>query len=158
MPVIQAESSEEVLKKKLVFKGVPAVIVLLLYGVYMTMGYVNLHSSFDDQGHEAVLSYIQSDYSREPIEHLRQNIKQDTRQDRLEAMSKEVRQLSEVEIVSVELRGIDSDDLSAKVEIEVDGRTPPDGRRFRYFDVQYSWLTGWRVDRETNANLYKLRF
>ena len=150
-------NSEELLQKKMVFTGTPAVIVILLYVVYMAMGYKNMNSSFDPEGIEAVEFYISADYYREPVAQLNKNIKQGTRKDRLEAMSKEVQRLTNVEIVSADLKGFDSEDLIAKVEIEVDGKTPPDGRRYRYFNVSYSWLTGWRVESETTASLYKFK-
>ena len=157
MSTIDNDHPQEPLQKKMVFTGAPAIVVILLYVVYMAMGYKSMSSSFDPEGIKAVESYISADYYREPVAQLNKNFKQGTRQDRLEAMSKEVQSLTNVEIVSADLKGFDSKDLIAKVEIEVDGNAPADGRRYRYFNVSYSWLTGWRVEGETTATLYKLK-
>lgn len=49
------------------------------------------------------------------------------------------------------------DDLVVRAEISVDGRPPPVGSAVRYFRMQYSAVTGWRLTRETTAVSYYLR-
>lgn len=48
-------------------------------------------------------------------------------------------------------------DVVVRAEIAVDGRPPPVGGAVRYFRMQYSTLTGWRLARETTALSYHLR-
>jgi hypothetical protein len=38
--------------------------------------------------------------------------------------------------------------LSVEIDLQVNGRTPPDGRTKRYFVMKHSWLSGWKVDYE----------
>jgi len=44
-----------------------------------------------------------------------------------------------------------------KVEVQVAGKDPPDGRRVRYFRMSHSTVTGWRVRWEASAFSYYLK-
>jgi len=56
----------------------------------------------------------------------------------------------------VEVRGR-GDDIVVKVEVQVAGKDPPDGRRVRYFRMSHSSVTGWRMRYETSALSYYLK-
>jgi hypothetical protein len=44
-----------------------------------------------------------------------------------------------------------------KIEIQVAGKDPPDGKRVRYYKMSHSTVTGWRVRRETTMLSYYLK-
>lgn len=59
-----------------------------------------------------------------------------------------------VEFTSISARG--TDPVYVKVTIQVNGKEPPDGRSTRYYIMEYSTVTGWRVRREISALSYYL--
>jgi hypothetical protein len=61
-----------------------------------------------------------------------------------------------IDIVSISARG-SGDDIVARVEVEVNGGDPPDGRRVHYFKMRYSSLTSWTVRHSTTALSYYLK-
>ncbi len=61
-----------------------------------------------------------------------------------------------IAFVDLRARGT-PDDVVVRAEIAVDGRPPPVGAAVRYFRMQYSAVTGWRLARETTAVSYYLR-
>ena len=50
-----------------------------------------------------------------------------------------------------------TDDLVVRVKIDVDGAPPPFGDDVRYFRMEYSQLTQWRLQRETTKWSYYLK-
>ncbi len=74
-----------------------------------------------------------------------------------EAMGAELLELGDIEFTSISARGR-GDDVAVKVEIRVAGRDPPDGRPLRYFRMEHSLVTGWRLRYETTALSYYLKF
>lgn len=71
----------------------------------------------------------------------------------MEAAAEELLALNSIALTSVSARG-GGDDVIVKVEIQVAGGDPPDGKRVRYFRMSHGAVTGWRVERETTALSY----
>ena len=71
----------------------------------------------------------------------------------MEAAAEELLALNSIALTSVSARG-GGDDVIVKVEIQVAGGDPPDGKRVRYFGMSHGAVTGWRVERETTALSY----
>ena len=60
-----------------------------------------------------------------------------------------------VQITSIRARG-SGDHIVCRVEVSVDGHPPPDGRRVRYYAMNYSVLTGWTYEAESSPLVYFL--
>jgi hypothetical protein len=74
----------------------------------------------------------------------------------VEAKAEELLGLSEITFTKMSARGSD-DDIIVKLEIQIAGKDPPDGKPVRYFRMSHSAVTGWRVRRETTALSYYLK-
>lgn len=138
-------------------KGKPALVFVALAIVVAGMGYRSRAASFDTEGRAALQQHIVADYARAPLAQLEANMKQGTREDHLEAMARETMDLLNVEIVDFELRG-SGDKIYVKAEIEVNGKTPPDGRRYRFFRAEHSWMSGWKIRNEVSESSFRLKF
>ncbi len=77
-------------------------------------------------------------------------------EEELQEKGEELLSLSEVQFISISARGR-GDDIVVKVEIRVSGQEPPDGKPVRYFRMEHSVVTGWRVLHETTALSYYLK-
>ena len=60
-----------------------------------------------------------------------------------------------IEVVSVTRRGVDNN-IVARVEVSYKGKAPSEGMNVRYLRMNYSMVTGWRVERETSKWSYYL--
>jgi hypothetical protein len=74
----------------------------------------------------------------------------------VEAKAEELLGLREITFTKMSARGSD-DDIIVKLEIQIAGKDPPDGKRIRYFQMSHSAVTGWRVQREATALSYYLK-
>jgi hypothetical protein len=74
----------------------------------------------------------------------------------VEAKAEELLGLREITFTKMSARGSD-DDIIVKLEIQIAGKDPPDGKRIRYFRMSHSAVTGWRVRREATALSYYLK-
>jgi len=75
--------------------------------------------------------------------------------DRMDPRVAKLQALERIDLVSISSRG--RDPTYVRVEIRVDGKEPPDGRPVRYWCMEYSVITGWRVVREISSWKYYLR-
>jgi len=64
---------------------------------------------------------------------------------------------TKVSLPQVSVRGFGST-VAAKVQVQVGGRTPPDGVDVRFVRLHYSPLLGWRAEVLPNAIRYNLTF
>ncbi len=72
------------------------------------------------------------------------------------AKAEELLKLDQIEFTSISARGR-GDDVRVKLEIQVAGQDPPDGKSVRYYQLSHSTVTGWRVRREITALSYYLK-
>jgi hypothetical protein len=63
--------------------------------------------------------------------------------------------LENIDFLEINGRGT-PDDMVVRVRIRVDGSPPPFGNEVRYFRMEYSQLTKWRLTRETTKWSYYL--
>ncbi len=73
----------------------------------------------------------------------------------MQAAAEELMRLDDIAFTAMSARGR-GDDVSVRVEIQVAGKDPPDGKSVRYYQMSHSLVTGWRVERETTALSYYL--
>lgn len=62
----------------------------------------------------------------------------------------------DIEITTLGVRGT-GDNVVAKVEIQVRGGPPPDGESIRFYELEHTKLSGWRVRWETSEFQYRLK-
>lgn len=126
--------------------GWPAVGVALLAVAFLGYKIFVVRGSLGPEELAEVKLWLQAEYSSRHLDELRAAV--DSRDAATaEALTKEIRAMESIEFVSIGKRG--TDDFVVRLEIEVDGRDPPDGERVRYFVMEHSELLGWRVKRET---------
>ena len=104
-----------------------------------------------------IKTWVVAEYVRNTLPQLRELVeypagKNDQIEDLVKTISRE-----RVQIVSIQARGT-GDDVAVRVEIEVDGKAPPDGKRVRYFAMSHSTVVGWQYEDEISKWGYYLTF
>ncbi len=105
---------------------------------------------------DPITTELAAEYARQLLPQLQQAAQAQSPVD--EAQTEQlVRQLStdNIEITSIAARG-GGDDIVARVDIVVDGGLPSDGKTTRYYKMEYSTVTGWRVRYEVGKWSYYL--
>jgi hypothetical protein len=74
----------------------------------------------------------------------------------MEAKAQELLKLEDIQFTSMSARGR-GEDVRVRLEIQVSGEDPPDGKPVRYYRLSHSTITGWRVRREITALSYYLK-
>ncbi len=133
-------------------KGWMALPVLVLFVGFAGYRLFSIKTTLASEAAEELKVWIRADYARSYLECIDVNkLDKQTLDPHIEAMAA----LEKVQIVVISFRG--TDPVYVKAEIRVDGKEPPDGRPIRYFLMEYSTLTGWRVLREISALRYHLK-
>jgi hypothetical protein len=128
--------------------GVKAVVVILALAGFGVFRLVSARSALDTQGTEELSMWLRAEYASRYLSNL----------DAATITPEEVESLLALDRItfsSIRGNGTPSD-MVVRVEIEVDGQPPPDGRSVRYWRMEHSMLTGWRMQREANVLLYYL--
>jgi hypothetical protein len=134
--------------------GWPAVAVAVLAVGFLGFKIFFVRGSLGPEQLEDVRFWLQAEYSGRYIEDLREAV---TSGDAVqsETLAGEIQAMQRIEFVSIGARG--TDEIVVRLEIEVDGQDPPDGQRVRYFMLEHSMITGWRVKREAYWWSYYLK-
>ena len=125
--------------------GWPAVGVALLAVAFLGYKVFVVRGSLGPEELKEVRLWLEAEYSGRYLDDLRAAVEGHDAT-RAEALTDEIQAMQAIEFVSIGKRG--TDEFVVRLEIEVDGRDPPDGERVRYFVLTYSEITGWRVKRE----------
>lgn len=126
--------------------GAKAIIAIIVVVAFVGFRYVSAASSIETDAASDLKFWLRGEYTRrlmaenpEPTEETAQ------------------RALALATIDFSEIRGRGTpDDLVVRVRIRVDGRPPPYGNEVRYFRMEYSLLTKWRLKHETTKWSYYL--
>jgi hypothetical protein len=135
------------------WKAIPVILVVLAIVGYK---YYAMKSTLDTGATQELKFWLLAEYSRKALD--------DPKWKNLDAMSSaeadraadELLSLAKIDIKSIRARGKD-DDIVVRVEIEVDGKAPPDGKSPRYFHMTHSTITGWKMRRDAHWISYYLK-
>jgi hypothetical protein len=135
-------------------KGWPAVGLAVLAVAFLGYKIFVVRGSLGPEQLEDVRFWLQAEYSGRYIGDLREAVESGDAAG-AEALAGEIQAMQGIEFVSIGARG--TDEIVVRLEIEVEGQDPPDGERVRYFILEHSMLTGWRVKREAYWWSYYLK-
>lgn len=111
--------------------------------------------ALDSQGAEEVRKWLAQEAMRSALPEMRKAMEDPHRNARhLEELARGL-QKDNFEVVSLTRHG-SGDRIVARVEIRYRGDPPPHRPEVRYFGMEHSMLTGWRVRRETSKWSYYL--
>jgi hypothetical protein len=127
--------------------GFNAVIALIAVIGFAGFRFISATSSIETAAAEELTFWLRSEYTSE---YLTDDLVPD------EAMAQQLLALDDIRFREMSARGT-TDDLVVRVEIAVDGAPPPFGDEVRYFRMEYSLLTQWRLNRETTKWSYYLK-
>lgn len=128
--------------------GWKAVLVILALVGFAGFRMVSARSALDTDGTEELSMWLRAEYASRYM----RNIDAETiTPEQVESLLA----LDRITFPSIRGNGTPSD-MVVRVEIEIDGQPPPDGRSVRYWRMEHSMITGWRMVREANVLLYYL--
>lgn len=144
-------------EKTITLKGPWALIALLSIAAFTIYQYVDRDRTLESDAAAVIKTWVVAEYVRNALPRLRELVenpagKNDQIQDLVNTLSRD-----RVQIVSIQARGT-GDDVAVRVEIEVDGKTPADGKRVRYFAMSHSTVVGWQYEHEISKWGYYLSF
>ena len=128
--------------------GAKAVVAFLLVAAFMGYRYLNATSTIESDAAEELKFWLQGQYASR----LMAESPQPTEETARRALA-----LDNIQFSEINGRGTPSD-MIVRVRILVNGSPPPDGRPVRYFRMEYSQLTKWKLVRETTGLAYNLNF
>jgi hypothetical protein len=129
--------------------ALPAILVVLGFLAFRTF---TIRTTLASEATEELKVWLSSDYARLHLDGLDvKNLPKNGKDPRIQGLL----ELDKVEIVSIQARG--TNPVYVKVEIRVAGKEPPDGRPTRYYLMEHSMVTGWRVKREISAFSYYMK-
>ncbi len=144
-------------EKTITLRGPWAFIVLVLIGLFTVYEYLERNRTLESDAVEVIKTWLVAEYVRNALPQLQELVNNpEGKEDRIEALVKNISR-DRVEIVSIQARG-KGDDVAVQVEIEVDDRDPPDGKRIRYLRMSHSTLIGWQYEHEISKWGYYLTF
>lgn len=127
--------------------GIKAVIALLVVVGFAGFRFYSAVSSIETAAAEELTFWLRGEYAGKYLA-------DDPAAD--EAMAQRLLALEDISLPEMSARGT-PDDLIVRVRIDVDGAPPPFGDEVRYFRMEYSQLTKWRLRRETTKWSYYLK-
>ena len=133
------------------WKAVVVGVIALAVGTFFFLK----SRSMSQEDLQAVVQILESDYARHGLGEVKAAMA--TGADPAAPAEEMLARSGRVRLTSIRAKGSSTEPI-VRVEIEVDGKEPPDGRPVRYFHMRYSTLTGWRCVRETTAFAYYTRF
>lgn len=132
---------------KFQFKGIAAVLVIVAVIGFAAFSTRVARSDLDTGAATEVTRILASEYARTEMRSIA-----DAGELSKEALES-LLATQNVELASIKARGR-PEHMIVRVNVQVNGAAPPDGRAVRYFQMTHSLATGWRVDRETTAFSY----
>jgi hypothetical protein len=146
-----------VTEKTITLRGPWALIVLVLIGLFTVYQYSDRNRTLESDAVEVIKTWLVAEYVRNALPQLQELVNNpEGKENQVEALVKNISR-DRVQIVSIQARG-NSDDVAVQVEIEVDDKDPPDGKRVRYFRMSHSALIGWQYEHEISKWGYYLSF
>jgi hypothetical protein len=142
---------------KIKLTGPQAIAAVVVIVAVVAIQFLNRQQTLQTEAVDQIKLHLSAEYARQHLPELQRATQGvDLDEARVEEM---VRQMStdNIDIVDIGARGRGGE-FVARVEVEVEGADPPDGRRIRYFKMTHSTLVGWRVVRTTSKWSYYLAF
>ena len=136
---------------KIPIKGWAALPVALALMGFLVYRMLTIQSTLASEASEELRFWLRAQYAREALGEIDVE-KLDKRQ--VDPKVQRILDARKVEVISIRARG--TDPIYVKIRIQVDGREPPDGRSTRYYIMEHSSVSGWRVRREISALAYYL--
>ena len=144
-------------EKTITLKGPWAFIALLLIGAFTIFQYSDRDRTLESDAVEVIKPWLIAEYTRNILLQLQEMVDNPSEKEKqIEALVKNIAR-DNIQIVSIQARG-KGDDVTVQVEIEVDGKEPPDGKRIRYFRMSHSTVIGWQYEYEISKWRYYLTF
>ena len=135
-------------------KGWHALVALPLVLGYLGYRYYSMQTTVDQAVEDYLRLQLQGEYTGVQLPRLKDAI-ESRNLAAVRAQVEQVKGMSDIEFRSVEARRGRKDQVYVKVEIEVDGQPPPDGKPVRYYIFTYSMVTGWRYVRESSGSGFR---
>ena len=134
------------------WKAVAAIVIVVIAALW---GVASRNATLDTEAKDVVKTWVSAEYTRKA---LAKNFPDGKIPDDPELAQENIDELlaaGKISIPSIKARG-GSGSLVVRVEVLVDGKTPPDGKSVRYYRMNHSHITGWTMDRESNKFMYYL--
>jgi len=130
------------------------VLVVLL--VIVGYKYYAMRETLDTAATQVIKTWILAEYVGKGIDNLKLQNLDAMSPEQAELAGEQLLKLNRINIKSIKTRG-KGDDIVVRVEIMVNGKTPPDGKRIRYFRMKHSMITGWTMKRGATSLSYYLK-
>ena len=111
--------------------------------------------SLQTEGVEEIKKWLQMESTRAALPDLQKAVEAPKQNEEYLMQMINNLQKDNIEVVSVTRRGVDKN-IVARVEVKYKGESQPDRMNVRYYRMNYSMITGWRVERETSKWNYYL--
>jgi hypothetical protein len=144
-------------EKTIILKGPLAIIAILLFGAFTVYQYSDMDRTLESDAVEVIKTWLIAEYTSRILPQLQGMVQNYSgKEKQIAEMIKKISR-DNVQIVSIQARG-KGDDVAVRVEIEVNGQDPPDGRRIRFFKMSHSTVIGWQYEHEIGKWGYYLTF
>lgn len=135
-------------QRQIRIKGIPAVLLIIVLAAFAVFRLTQASATLDKDGREVLRQWIAAEYSRYHL--ARDDVTDEERVPFLLASDS-------VEFLSLSGRGR-PDRTIVRVEVAPGSARPPDTPAVRYYRMEYSTITGWRLERQVSAVSYYLSF
>ncbi len=141
---------------KIKLTGWKAVLVLVAVAGFLGYRYHTLHTTVATEAADELRFWLAAEYMAAGLPALEQAVESGDAV-AAEIQAQEILARERIEFTELSARG-SPEDVVVRAEILVDGRAPPVGGPVRYFRMEHSMVTGWRMQREVHAISYYLKF
>ncbi len=141
---------------KIKLTGWKAVLVLVAVAGFLGYRYYALHTTVATEAADELRFWLAAEYMAAGLPALEQAVESGDAV-AAEIQAQEILARERIEFTELSARG-SPEDVVVRAEILVDGRAPPVGEPVRYFRMEHSMVTGWRMQREVHAISYYLKF
>ncbi len=141
---------------KIKLTGWKAVLVIVAVAGFLGYRYYTLHTTVATEAADELRFWLAAEYMAAGLPALEQAVESGDAV-AAEIQAQEILARERIEFTELSARG-SPEDVVVRAEILVDGRAPPVGGPVRYFRMEHSMVTGWRMQREVHAISYYLKF
>ena len=135
------------------WKAIPVILVVLAIVGYK---FYAMKSTLDTDATKVIKFWLLAEYAGEALDNPKYKNFEALPRAEADRAAEELLKLQRIDIKSIGARG-KGDDIVVRVEIAVDGKTPPDGKSIRYFRMTHSTITGWRMKWDASWISYYLK-
>ncbi|MBW1743447.1 MAG: hypothetical protein JRJ47_08470 [Deltaproteobacteria bacterium] len=135
------------------WKAIPVILVVLAIVGYK---YYAMKSTLDTNATQVINFWLLAEYAGKALNDPKLTNFGAMPSAEADLAAEELLKLQKIDIKSIGARG-KGDNIVVRVEIEVDGKAPPDGKSIRYFHMRHSTITGWSMKRDASWPSYYLK-